>query len=123
MCVSTFWMYPRSQNSTNCYGFSSFQGSKLLHSSRDATTFSFITFGVLSVIAGLLALILPETGDEDLPDTVYEAENLGDNPEKNFSQKQASEYNDDTLVRSDDCAQQSQYSTEVRIFPLLLFYI
>ena len=77
---------------------------------------TFITFGVLSVIAGLLALILPETGDEDLPDTVYEAENLGDNPQKNFSQKQASEYNDDTLVRSDDCAQQSQYSTEVRIF-------
>ena len=61
-------------------------------------------------------MILPETGDEDLPDTVYEAENLGDNPQKNFSQKQASEYNDDTLVRSDDCAQQSQNSTEVRIF-------
>ena len=74
---------------------------------------TFITFGVLSVIAGLLALILPETGDEDLPDTVFEAENLGDNPEKN-SAKQASEYNDDTLVRSEDCAQQSQYSTEVR---------
>ena len=76
---------------------------------------TFITFGVLSVIAGLLALILPETGDEDLPDTVYEAENLGDNAEKNCA-KQASEYNDDTLVRSEDCAQQSQYSTEVRIF-------
>ena len=30
---------------------------------------TFITFGVLSIIAGLLALILPETGDEDLPDT------------------------------------------------------
>ena len=30
---------------------------------------TFITFGVLSIIACLLALILPETGDEDLPDT------------------------------------------------------
>ena len=47
--------------------------------------------------------------------TVFEADNLGDNPDKSC-QKQASEYNDDTLVRSDDCAQQSQYSTEVRIF-------
>ena len=43
--------------------------------------------------------------------TVFEAENLGDNPDKNC-QKQASEYNDDTLVRSEDFgAQQSQYST------------
>ena len=30
---------------------------------------TFITFGVLSIIACLLAMILPETGDEDLPDT------------------------------------------------------
>ena len=51
--------------------------------------------------------------------SVFEAENLGDNQDKNC-QKQASEYNDDTLVRSEDFgAQQSQYSThstEVRFF-------
>ena len=42
---------------------------------------------------------------------MFEAENLGDNPDKNC-QKQASNYNDDTLVRSEDFgAQQSQYST------------
>jgi len=84
-------------------------GKKLMPLKPDVVTF--ITFGVLSIIACLLALILPETGDEDLPDTVFEAENLGDNPDKNC-QKQASNYNDDTLVRSEDFgAQQSQYST------------
>ena len=38
----------------------------------------FITFGGLSVLAALLVMILPETGEEDLPDTVREAENLGE---------------------------------------------
>ena len=59
--------------------------------------------------------------------TVFEAENLGDNPDKNC-QKQASNYNDDTLVRSEDFgAQQSQYSThstEVRsiFFPFCIWF-
>ena len=57
---------------------------------------------------------------------MFEAENLGDNSVKNC-QKQASEYNDDTLVRSEDFgAQQSQYSThstEVRsiFFPYRIY--
>ena len=55
--------------------------------------------------------------------TVFEADNLGDNPDKSC-QKQASEYNDDTLVRSEDCAQQSQYSTEVSsFFPLFVLFL
>lgn len=73
---------------------------------------TFITFGSLSVIAGLLALILPETGDEDLPDTVFDAENLGEASRK-LSRK--TDYDDNTLVRSEDCGA-TQYS-EVRFFP------
>jgi hypothetical protein len=38
----------------------------------------------LSVIAGCLTLLLPETLNRDLPDTVREAEHLGEDVEKDF---------------------------------------
>lgn len=66
---------------------------------------TFITFGTLSVIAGLLALILPETGNEDLPDTVADAEHLGEHEKI----AKRTEYDDNTLVRSEDCTN-TQYS-------------
>ena len=75
----------------------------------------FITFGGLSVLAALLVMILPETGEEDLPDTVREAENLGE--ERCRMAKQ--EYDDNTLVRSEDCTQ-TQYSEVKHIFLLQL---
>ena len=37
----------------------------------------FVIFGGLSFIAGVLALVLPETLGVDLPDTIKEAENFG----------------------------------------------
>ena len=72
----------------------------------------FVTFGGLSVLAALLAMLLPETIDEDLPDTVREAETLGE--ERCRMTKQ--EYDDNTLVRSEDCTQ-TQYSEVKHIFP------
>ena len=80
------------------------QGKKLLPAAPDVVTF--ITFGALSVIAGLLAWALPETGNEDLPDTVFEAENLADGIKVD---KKTEAYDDNTLVRSEDCTQ-TQYS-------------
>ena len=74
---------------------------------------TFITFGGLSVLAAFLALILPETGDEDLPDTVREAETLGE--ERMAKNGTSGGYDDNTLVRSDDCAQ-TQYSEVNHIY-------
>ena len=82
------------------------QGKKILPSAPDVVTF--ITFGVLSVMAGFLTFLLPETGSEDLPDTVDDAENLGD-ANKNGGIMAKTEYDDNTLVRSEDCTQ-TQYS-------------
>ena len=73
------------------------QGKKLLPAAPDVVTF--ITFGALSIVAGILTWALPETGNEDLPDTVYEAENLG---EIKIDRKKST-YDDNTLVRSEDC--------------------
>lgn len=36
-----------------------------------------ILFGSIGIIAGLLSLIFPETLGTKLPDTVWEAENIG----------------------------------------------
>lgn len=36
-----------------------------------------ILFGLMSIIAGLLSLIFPETLGTKLPDTVWQAENIG----------------------------------------------
>ena len=77
-----------------------FQGKKLYPKHPDLL--SFITFGGLSLLAGLCTLCLPETGDEDLPDTVAEAEHIGEH-------KKTEQYDDNTLVRSEDCAP-TQYS-------------
>ena len=70
---------------------------------------TFITFGGLSVFAALLALLLPETGEENLPDTVREAETLGEAERMAKHGGKRGDYDDNTLVRSDDCAQ-TQYS-------------
>lgn len=80
-----------------------FQGKHIYPEAPDLITF--ITFGGLSLLSGLLALCLPETGDEDLPDTVDDAEQLG-------IHKVKTDYDDNTLVRSEDCPP-TQYSTEV----------
>ncbi|KMQ89276.1 solute carrier family 22 member 21-like protein [Lasius niger] len=37
----------------------------------------FILFGSMGIIAGILSLILPETLGTKLPDTIWEAENIG----------------------------------------------
>ena len=76
---------------------------------------SFITFGGLSLLAGLCTLCLPETGDEDLPDTVAEAEHIGEH-------KKTEQYDDNTLVRSEDCAP-TQYSEVIFNFdPVMSIY-
>ena len=46
-------------------------------------------------------------GDEDLPDTVEEAEHLGEHKTK-------TDYDDNTLVRSEDCAP-TQYSGTLEV--------
>lgn len=38
---------------------------------------TFLTFGVLSIVAGFLTLLLPETLNEALPDTVLQASDIG----------------------------------------------
>ena len=62
------------------------------------------------MLAGLLTLCLPETGDEDLPDTVAEAEHIGEH-------KKTELYDDNTLVRSEDCAP-TQYSEVISVHTL-----
>ena len=37
----------------------------------------FVTFGVLSLLAGLLGLLLPETTNRKLPETLLDAEEFG----------------------------------------------
>lgn len=37
----------------------------------------YVVFGIVAVIAGLLVLLLPETVNVKLPDTITEAENIG----------------------------------------------
>ena len=37
----------------------------------------FIIFGILSIVAGLLTLILPETLNESLPETLQDGEEFG----------------------------------------------
>ena len=74
-----------------------FQGKHIYPEAPDLVTF--ITFGGLSLVAGIFALALPETGDEDLPDTVFEAEHLGEAGKATKS----GDFDDNTLVRSEDC--------------------
>ena len=92
------------------------QGKKLLPEAPNVVPF--ITFGGLSMVAALLALMLPETGDENLPDTVREAETLGD---ERMGKMGKQDYDDNTLVRSDDCAQ-TQYSEVVQYRYFALFF-
>ena len=94
----------------------SMQGKKLLPEAPNVVPF--ITFGGLSMVAALLALMLPETGDENLPDTVREAETLGD---ERMGKMGKQDYDDNTLVRSDDCAQ-TQYSEVVQYRYFALFF-
>lgn len=42
----------------------------------------YLSFGLMSLIAGLLVLLLPETLDQDLPDTLDEAESIGRHNQK-----------------------------------------
>ncbi|KAK2147497.1 hypothetical protein LSH36_550g03002 [Paralvinella palmiformis] len=44
----------------------------------------FVVFGAVSLLGGLLALLLPETKNESLPDTFEEAENIGKRHGKHF---------------------------------------
>lgn len=37
----------------------------------------FWSFAILSFVTGILVLLLPETRDQDLPDTIEDAINLG----------------------------------------------
>ena len=37
----------------------------------------YLLFGVISIVAGLLALFLPETRNKALPETIEEGENFG----------------------------------------------
>jgi hypothetical protein len=62
--------------------FVSFQGAHIYSAAPKFVTF--LVFGILSVIAGCLTLLLPETLNRDLPDTVREAEHLGEDVEKDF---------------------------------------
>jgi hypothetical protein len=84
------------------------KGKRVYSEAPDLVTF--ITFGVLSLLAGFLTLLLPETWNRDLPDTVLEAEHLGEAAKV----QQKSDYDDNTLVRSEDCAP-TQISDHVRI--------
>ena len=43
-----------------------------------------IVFGVMALLAGLLALLLPETLNKNLPDTIEQAENITE--QANFTQ-------------------------------------
>ncbi|GFU00229.1 hypothetical protein NPIL_359771, partial [Nephila pilipes] len=40
-----------------------------------------LSYGFLALTSGLLALRLPETKDQKLPDTLEEGENFGNSPE------------------------------------------
>jgi hypothetical protein len=62
--------------------FVSFQGAHIYSAAPKFVTF--LVFGILSVIAGCLTLLLPETLNRDLPDTVREAEHLGEDVKKDF---------------------------------------
>ena len=52
-----------------------FQGAHLYSAAPRLVTF--LIFGFLSIVAGFLTLLLPETLNRDLPDTVRQAEHLG----------------------------------------------
>jgi hypothetical protein len=56
--------------------FHFFQGAHLYSDAPRLVTF--LIFGFLSIVAGFLTLLLPETLNRDLPDTVRQAEHLGD---------------------------------------------
>lgn len=36
-----------------------------------------LSFGAISIVAGVLVLLLPETFNQELPDTIEEAKNIG----------------------------------------------
>ena len=43
---------------------------------KTSLTFVMIFYAILSTIGGLLSLLLPETKDREIPDTIEEAENF-----------------------------------------------
>ena len=59
---------------------------------------TFLTFGGLSIVAALLTLLLPETLDRDLPDTVQDANHMHSNA--NSRERTSSMAGDDTTTMS-----------------------
>lgn len=56
-----------------------------------------ILFGSMSMIAGMLSLIFPETLGTKLPDTVWEAENIGES--KSNETREIPDLKNDTKTR------------------------
>ena len=59
---------------------------------------TFLTFGALSIIAAILSLLLPETLDRDLPDTVHDANNMSNRADSR--ERSSSVAGDDTTTMS-----------------------
>ena len=59
---------------------------------------TFLTFGALSIVAAILTLLLPETLDRDLPDTVQDANYM--NNRANSRERTSSMVGDDTTTMS-----------------------
>ena len=59
---------------------------------------TFLTFGAFSIVAAFLTLLLPETLDRNLPDTVQDADHISDCP--NNRERTGSMTGDDTTTMS-----------------------
>lgn len=58
-----------------------------------------ISFATMSILAGVLTLFFPETLHKKLPDTVQEAENIGNSDLKPPVSSEAVNYREDTLEK------------------------